>query len=355
MSSRLSEAATRFRPLIRAPRSVALQLALVLAAGTGAFYAGCTHYVPPDSFAVKESAYGGGIQPGVYDGGSLYFRGVGVTYHEFPRAWQVLDFNSNAFEQRLEARLAAYNNEGNLVIPSSEGFRNTFEITILYRITDPTIVIDKERGVGRGRLYESYVRTKAAPALKEAFGRLRAEELYDVEKRVPPSEEARDLMNRELNPVGIEVKEVLIRRFEYIESYEARISAKVLQRKLKIANEEQAKSAKVAAEVAKINAEGQAAVEVEQQRADKEKRIILSAAELYQRQKEAEGRLLVEEAQAEGQQLVNRAYEGSGSQRIVGIEMAKKADAIKKVYLTSCADSGVNPLDMSDMVRKLTK
>lgn len=345
----------RILALLKTPGSLAPKIAL---GGLALFllpYMACTHYVRPSRFAVKESAFGGGIQPGVYNGGSLYFRGLGVRFHEFPRSWQVLDFNSNTFEQQLERRLDAYNNEGNLLIPSSEGFRNTFEITVVYRITDPAVLIDKEKGVGRGRLYETHVRTKAAPALKEAFGRLRAEELYNVDRRLPPADEARALMNRELNPVGIEVKEVLVRRFEYIASYEARISAKVLQRKLKIANEEQAKAAKVGAEVSKINAEGQASVDVERQRAEKEKRIILSEAELYERQKEAEGKLLVEQAQAQGQQLVNRAYEGSGSQRIVGLEMAKKARAIKKVYLTSCSQDGVNPLDMSDMVRKLTK
>ncbi len=329
-------------------------LALILVTGV-LFYRSCTEYIPPHQSAVKESKYFGGIQEGVYPGGHLYVRGFGVTYHRFSKTWQVLDFNRNDYEKALESQLEGYNNEGALVIPSSEGFRNKFEMTILYRITNPAVVIDKEKGVGMGRLYERHVKTKAAPALKEAFGRLQAEELYDVDKRLPPADEARRLLNEELNPVGIEVGEVLVRKFEYIPTYEEKISSKVLQRKLQIANEEQAKAATEGALVRKINAEGRAAVTIEVQRAEKEKRIILSEAALYQRQKEAEGLLLVEQAEAKGQELVNRAYEGAGSNRIVGIEMAKKASAIKSVYLTSCEDGGMNPLDLGKIVQKIAK
>ncbi|MDF1564856.1 MAG: SPFH domain-containing protein [Deltaproteobacteria bacterium] len=330
-------------------------LLVLIAITTVLFYRACTQYVPPHQFAVKESKYFGGIQEGVYEGGQLYFQGFGVTYHRFPKTWQVLDFNNNEYEKMLEDELEGYNNEGALVIPSSEGFRNSFEMTVIYRIKDPSIVIDKERGVGMGRLYEKHVRTKTAPALKEAFGRLQAQELYDVDKRHPPTIEAKKLLNHELNPVGIEVGEVLVRRFRYIPSYEEKISAKVLQRKLQIANEEQAKAATEAALVRKINAEGQAKVTIEVQRADKERRIILSEAELYQRQKDAEGRLLVEQAEAAGQEMVNKAYEGAGSNRIVGIEMAKKASAIKKVYMTACEDGGINPMDLGSMVQKIAQ
>ncbi len=326
-------------------------LAFVLVFGG---YSACFTYVKPDELAIKESRFGDGILPGVYQGGHVYFTGPGVTFHRFPRTWQILDFNHYSFERALEGRIEGYDHEPTMEIPSSDGFLNKFDVSILYRISDPAAVIDKDRGVGKGDLFKDFVKTKADPALKKALGKLAAEQIYDVDSRLPYTVEAKNDLNKELNPMGIEVGEVLIRWFRYMPEYEKKISAKVLQRQLEIANKQQALAEEIRAEVRKITAEGKAAVEVERNRADKEKRVIYAEAGLYVRQKKAAGELLKKEAQAKGQELVNKAYEGPGSERIVGIEMAKKAGAIERIYMTSCRDGGINPLDISDMVKKLT-
>jgi regulator of protease activity HflC (stomatin/prohibitin superfamily) len=327
---------------------------LILIALSGVFYSTCYTYIKPNEFAVKESRFGDGILPEVYEGGHVYFTNIGVTFHRFPRMWQVLDFNSIPEERGLEDYISGYNYEPSLEIPSSDGFLNQFDITIIYRIVSPSTVIDKDKGVGRGDLFKDFVKTKADPALKEALGKMAAEQIYNVDIRLPYANEAKKILNRELNPMGIEVGEVLIRKFKYMPEYESKISAKVLQSQLQIANTQQALAEEIKAEVRKINAQGQAAVEVEINRAGKEKRVIDAQAGLYERQQMAAGNLLVKESQAKGQELLNRAYEGSGAEKIIGIEMARKVQSIKKIYLKSCKDSGANPLDIEQMVRKLT-
>src|SRR3989338_7673032 len=160
-------------------------------------------YIPPDKVAIKESRLGGGIDyETVYPGGELYFEGFGVDFHEFPKTWQVLDFNNDGSSKDLEEKIEGYNNEGELEVPSSDGFLNQFDVTITYRITDPRIVIKE---IGKGRIYEDFVRTKADPALKEALGKLQAEDIYKVDQRYPQAEAAKALLNRELKPYGIEV------------------------------------------------------------------------------------------------------------------------------------------------------
>ena len=385
----------------------------VLALGTCGTYGACFTYVEPNETAIKESKYFGGIKEGVYKGGNVYFSGPGVRYNIFPKDWQVLDFNDYQFEKTLEENISGYDQEPQLEIPSSDGFLNRFDLSIIYRITDPDIVIDTDRGVGKGDLFKDFVKTKADPALKKGLGAMAAEEIYNVDTRLrhasstraereksitelltqyqaakgafeeKPSEENKlaldvftgnilveneqarkkyveeksslELLNEALNPVGIEVGEVLVRQFHYMKKYEAKISSKVLQRQLEIANRELAKAATVEADVKKIIAEGQAGVKVETERADKEKRILESEARRYQREKEAAGNLLMKNAEAEGQRLVNKAVEGVGSERIVGIEMAKKTgQAVKKIYIKSCRGSGANPLDLGDLTRKFT-
>ena len=39
---------------------------------------------------------------------------------------------------------------------------------------------------------------------------------------------------------------------------------------------------------------------------------------------------------------------------MVGVKMAEKAGAIKRVVITSCARNGANPLDLRQMLQSLT-
>ncbi len=323
--------------------------------GTLIGYNAFSTYVKPNEFAVKESKYGGGIENKVYKGSELYFEGFGVTFHRFPKTWQVLDFNSLPFEKSLEGEVEGYGHEPSLEVSSSDGFKNTFDVTVIYRITDPSIVIDNEKGVGKGRLFEDYVRRKVHPALQSTIGKMAAEKLYDVEERRKYNTEARDQLNTEMKPKGIEIREVLIRRFAYNPDYEAKIHAKVLQEQLKITEQEQAKAATTLAEVQKIVAEGEANKDVEAQSALATVAKTTSEGDSYYRQKQAEGNLLVKKATAEGQELVNRAYEGSGADKMVGLEMAKKvAEAVNTIYVKSCDEGGINPLDLGSILKKLT-
>lgn len=318
-------------------------------------YGAFTTYIHPNEFAVKESKYGGGIENKVYKGGELYFEGVGVTFHRFPKTWQVLDFNNVDFEKKLEGEVEGYGHEPSLEVSSSDGFKNTFDVTVIYRITDPSIVIDNVKGVGKGRLFEDYVRRKVHPALQSTLGKMAAERLYNVEERRKYNQEALEQLNAEMTPKGIEVHEVLIRRFAYNPEYEAKIHAKVLQEQLKITEQEQAKAATRLAEVNKIVAEGQANKGVEAQTAAAKITQTNAEASNYHRKKTAEGDLLVKKAEAEGQELVNRAYEGPGAEKMVGVKMAKKvAAAVETIYVKSCDEGGVNPLDLGSMLKKLT-
>lgn len=324
--------------------------AALTVAGVG--YGAFTKYVPPDKVAIRESKFGGGIDyETVYPGGELYGEGIGVTFHVFPTTWQVLNFNADKWERDLEGKIEGYNAENELEVPSSDGFLNHFDVTISYRIADPRIVIHE---IGKGNIYEDFVRTKADPALKEALGKLKAEELYKVELREPQAVAARELLNQKLTPFGIEVGTVSIRGFRYTADYETKISAKVLQSQLQITSQEEAKAEAVHSDVRQIVSQGQALVDIEAARADMEVTRIKSEADLYKIQKAAEGNLLVERAKADGQRLVNDAYKGTGSAELVGLEMAKNAAAIKEIYLRSCQRNGVNPLDLQDMLRKLT-
>ena len=75
-------------------------------------------------------------------------------------------------------------------------------------------------------------------------------------------------------------------------------------------------------------------------------------ADLYERKKAAEGKLLVELADAKGTGLENAALQGAGSENLVGLKMADALRGVRVIVLPSDGKDGTNPLDLGDLLRK---
>ena len=56
---------------------------------------------------------------------------------------------------------------------------------------------------------------KAEPILKATLGELTTEEFYNSPRRVKRAEAAKEILNRELNPKGINIDQVMVRYFIY--------------------------------------------------------------------------------------------------------------------------------------------
>ena len=95
---------------------------------------------------------------------------------------------------------------------------------------------------------------------------------------------------------------------------------------------------------------GMAQVELSRGRAEVQK--LNAQADLYRRKKAAEGKLLVELAEARGTQLENAALQGAGSENMVGLKMADVLKGVKVLVLSSDGAGGLNPLDLASMLRK---
>lgn len=331
-------------------------IAAVGLVGTCMGYASCTTYVKPGEVAVKESKFGQGLDlTKVYEGKHLYFTPPGVTFNKFPKTAQVLDYNSEEFEAGLERTVHGYEKENSLSVRSPEGHDNKFDVTVRYHIADTLKLLKTESGVGKGDLYVEHMKSKIPAALNEAFGKQSSEKLYDVPARQTASEKTKEILNASLAHVGIVVDDVLVRKFAYIDSYEQRLEEKALQDQLKETNTMLATANKEGALVAKIEAEGAKLVEVEKSRAARVKTETTAQGDLYFRSKTAESDLILNNAKAEGQRLVNDSLIGEGADKIVGLEMAQKtAAAIKNVYVQSCSKDGANPLDLKAMGKKLS-
>jgi len=235
-------------------------------------------------------------------------------------------------------------------IQTSEGYTVAVDVTVLYRIANPLAVM---QGIGPGRLFEdSAVIPRAQQDLRRALGELDAEDFYRGNKRVEKQREAKAALQAELKDKGIEVLEVLIRRYTYDQRYQQAIEQRKIQDQTVYKNEAEAKAATAAAAKNKIVAEGQAAVQVELARGEAEVKKLEAQADLYRRTKAADGDLLVRLAEAQGTELENRALRGVGSENMVGLRMADALKGTRVIVLPSDGEGGMNPLDLKTLLRR---
>jgi regulator of protease activity HflC (stomatin/prohibitin superfamily) len=303
-------------------------------------------YVHPNEYGIKVVKLGvqRGVQKKVYTAGLNLVIPIMQQMHRLPRDIQVLELTNypNTASSLARKDRAAH-------IQTSDGFFVDVDVSILYRIRDPYLVFTK---IGPGTLFEDNgIIPKAEPALKETLGKLTTEDFYNSFLRVSKTREARDLLNEELNPKGIEVAQVLVRYFRYSQEIQKNIEEKKLKDQLVFTNQAAARAATEEAQLKKIIQEGRVSVAVEMQKGQAYVTRKLAEKDRYVRTKNAEANLLVKLAEAEKVRLKNEALKGGGSARMVGLKMADVYKGLDLIVLPSDGSGGVNPLDLDNALK----
>jgi len=222
-------------------------------------------------------------------------------------------------------------------------------VSILYRIVDPYLVFTK---IGPGELYiHNGIVPKAEPALKATLGELTTEEFYNSPRRVEKMEMAKEMLNKELEEKGIYVERVLVRYFKYSDEIQRNIEEKKLKDQLVFKNQAEARAAAEGAILKKIVQEGEANVSVKLEEGKAYVTRRMAEKDLYARKKRAEADLLVKLAEAKSLRLKNEALQGTGSERMVGLNMAEVLEGLEVLLLSSDGPSGVNPLDLDKILK----
>ncbi|MCR4336914.1 MAG: SPFH domain-containing protein [Candidatus Omnitrophica bacterium] len=312
------------------------------------FLAGnCWVYIRPNEFGIKQVNIGfkKGIQQNIYQAGLHFILPFGFeVVHRFPRNIQVFELTNSPATAARGSRL-----ERAAHIQTSDGFFVDVDVSIPYHIVDPYKVITT---IGPGKLYEDNgVIPRAEAKLKEALGEMTTEEFYNSFIRVEKANKARDLLNKELSPKGIEVVNVLVRYFRYSEEIQKNIEEKKLKDQLVFTNQSKAKASGEEALVRKVLEEGEARIRVrlEEGKAYVVKRI--AEKDLYIRSKRAEADLLVKLAEAKKTELINNAYQRQGSEKLVGLKMAEVYKGLDMIILPSGGVHGINPLDLESSLK----
>jgi len=303
-------------------------------------------YVQPGTVALKEIKIGvkRGISEKVHKPGLLFRKPFGMEFvHVFPNTLLVFemtnfpDIESRQNEVNYRADKAAH-------VQTSDGFFVDVDCTILYRIVDPYKVI---RIIGPGRLYEDNgIMPKAEPVLKQTLGQLTTEEFYNSPLRYSKAQLARDQLNDLLEPKGIKIEHLLVRYFVYSDEIQKNIEEKKLKDQLVFKNQSEGRAAIEEAKLKRMTEEGKASVKVKLQEGQAYITMKNADKNLYIRQRQAEADLLIKLAEAKKTELKNEALRTRGSDRLVGLEMAKVLEGLEIIILPSDGNTGLNPLDL---------
>ncbi|MEW6432135.1 MAG: SPFH domain-containing protein [Myxococcota bacterium] len=312
-------------------------------------WSSCAVYVRPGQWGVKQVVLGSGqgVHSDIFAPG-VHFLTPGVErMHLFPADLQILEMSD---AQVPSAHIPNLRTVPAIKIQTSEGYTVSVDVTVVYRVEDAYKVMTQ---IGPGRLYEdSVVIPRAEQTLRRTFGELDAEEFYRGDTREKASEQAQKLLQNELLPRGIAVTHVLVRQYRYDARYQAAIEQRKIQDQTVFKNQAEAQAAQAEAEKNRIVAEGAAAVDVEYARGNAEVQKLMSEAELYRRTRAADGELVVRLARAQGTELENKALRGLGSENMVGLKMAEALKGLDVIVLPSDGESGTNPLDLNQMLRR---
>ena len=213
-------------------------------------------YIRPNEFGIKIVRVGinRGVQSKIYQAGLHLVLPFGLQeMSRLPKDIRILELTNFP-----EKAAKASRHEKAAHIQTSDGFFVDVDVSILYRIEDPYKVFTT---IGPGKLYEiNGIIPKAEPVLKATLGELTTEEFYNSPLRVAKAKAAKEMLNKELNPKGLKVDNVLVRYFTYSTEIQKNIEEKKLKDQLVFKNQAEARAAIEEATLKKIEQEGKAIV-----------------------------------------------------------------------------------------------
>ncbi|HVT04476.1 MAG TPA: SPFH domain-containing protein [Thermoanaerobaculia bacterium] len=276
------------------------------------FMRGCLlTYIAPDEIGLRQVSMGPSkglhkelILPG-------YRRQIRVyeTVRTFPRDLQVVEFTNEGAERGKGHRTMSAIN-----VPTVDGYPVALDITVLYRIVDPATVVSK---FGFGTGYEDNVVVRfTEPAVKQHLGELRAEEFYRDRRLAKVIDMKKELAAR-FRENGLELADVLVRQYDYPSTFQLLTEQKKIQDQSVLTNRALTKQAEVETRLKQVMAEGQNLINVKAAEFQAQITDLNGQKDLYERQKHAEGDLLVRSAEAQGTEAINRAMEGAGSDKLL--------------------------------------
>jgi regulator of protease activity HflC (stomatin/prohibitin superfamily) len=310
------------------------------------------------------------------------FGSKGVVAKDFGPGWH-RDFGPidtwNTYDSTVQTleMVGAMGNEGKkgsdsdyVRVQSADGYAVSVDITAKYRIK-PGEAYLLYGELGSGDRYKVTIKTKTEEVCMAVFGKMRTEQFYDPEERINRQREALVDLKAILDPLHIEVIDLLMRDVFFDPAYEGKIRSKKLKDQevevnvsMKLAEVQrgirQVVEADTAQQVAVIGKDLEKEIKIMESEAAVQIATIKAEAAKYSMQKkadadlslqtaEAEGIRLVTTAEAKGEEARNLALVGEGGGTLVALEAAKNL----KIDHVTVSSENMDFLDVVGMAKKL--
>ncbi len=343
-------------------------LAIVL--GVGLYYV-FGKVVPPGSFGVRQITAGpgqgfsrDGLKPGLHFSVPFF-----VNIHLVPHTVQVLNFHKDHSDSTEVSDSQDQEQFAGLEVRTSDGLSVVVDVSVLTRFYDAPTTSPQEGDSARKKEshggpadlftrvgmsfedWDSQVRKVAADELRRSLGALLARQFYEVpQDRANALDRATKQMRTRLNPMGISVESILLRRYTYKDDrFDEAIFNKNIQEQEQRLKEASGDLAEVKAQLEQVAASWDAKVETLRIKGESEAQIVRSQAALYENEKKAEGDLAVSRAQADVDRLKASALASSqGATVYVAREMAPLLSSLRGGII-----SNIDPYDIGEWANRL--
>ena len=257
-----------------------------------------------------------------------------------------------------------------LQIRGSDQYTTAVDMSVLLRI-QPGMCHQVAKSYKDEEAVLIYARTLLNKYANEILAQMKTEDFYNSKVREEKVLAAQQRMDQELKPVGIEVKNLLLRNIVYDPKFEQQLLSKQLAGQQKSLEMSKGKLAFAQTETELIQRKAEAEVknidegrqqEIENLTADNARKIaqitqdakleaasIIAKAEGSKRQKTAQADLLKAKATATSTELLSRAYARPGAAYYFA-KQSLEGLAVVEVELNS---NNFNPLDMEKLLKAL--
>ncbi len=323
----------------------------------------CLRKVPLDKVGVVIDTFGGGVQERDREAGFHWIWPMFQTLVLWDPSAQVIHLEQgDGTDSRVHIR-------------GKDQYTTHLDMTVVFRIkrnaegkTSAWFVAKKLGSIEKAR--EIALRN-ANKVIWEVMSELATEEFYDTDKRHAHAETAWEKLNKALQEEGLEIVDILVRKIDYDPSFEARLLEKQLLEQDQLLQTSLAKAEKEKQVTEKIQKETEATVKRIAQERDRDVKVILAEKEKKLRQiegdtqlyttkidaearlelkrKTADGNLLVDRARAKGEEAINKAYQQSGGEYLLGRRILEGIE-----FGTIEINTNLwNPFDIQDTLRKI--
>lgn len=323
----------------------------------------CLQKVPLHRVGVVIDNFGGGVQQEDRQPGYIWIWPGAQTLTLWDPTVQVIHLDlGNEGDKRVHIR-------------GKDQYTTDLDMTVLFRISRADVGVTSAwkaaRKLGSMDRLREIVTRNSNKVIWEVMSDLATEDFYNVTVRNAHAERARKTLSEALAEEGVDVLDVLVRKIDYDASFEARLLEKQLLEQDQLLQESLAKAEKEKQVTEKIEKETGALVKTISEEREKEVKTILankekklremegdvalytmqvnSEAERFQTEKLAEGNLLVARARAKGEEAINKAYQQSGGDFLLGKKMVEAIDFGDIEINTNLW----NPFDTQATLRKL--